>query len=167
MHFEKQQLDSHHILLSKPSTTVYFPILPQLHSANSVNSLSESALILDHSCPIHSCSLSFISPFSNLTYSIQTHAMCHSSNLVYPLTCTQCDGLYVRETRNSLSTRMNGHFSYTKSPNNLHFQQPFIPELLLIDCVLQNISSNTLPNHLLPSWTSLPVYFVLPTQPSY
>ena len=42
--------------------------------------------------------------------SIQTHVTCSSSNL----TCTQCDALYVEETRNSLSTRMNGHqFSMT------------------------------------------------------
>ena len=33
------------------------------------------------------------------------------SNLIYLLTCTQCDSFYVGEMKNSVSTRMNGHRS--------------------------------------------------------
>ena len=43
-------------------------------------------------------SLSFTSPVTNLTYPIHTYATCSSSNLIYLLTCTQCDSFYVGET---------------------------------------------------------------------
>ena len=48
-----------------------------------------------------------------------THATCSSSNLIYHLTCIQCDSFYVGETKNSLSTRMSGHRSSSINPNNL------------------------------------------------
>jgi len=53
--------------------------------------------------------------FSKWTPLFHTIATCSSSNL----TCTQCDSFYVGETKNSLSTRMNGHRSSSNSPDDL------------------------------------------------
>ena len=50
--------------------------------------------------------------------SISDKAICSSSNFIYFFSFTQCDAFYVGETKNSLSTRMNGHwFSFNKSNN--------------------------------------------------
>ena len=68
---------------------------------------------------IYTFEWNFLSPVTNLTYSIHTHDTCSSSKLIYFLTCTQCDSFYVGETKNSLSTRMNGHWSSSNSPDNL------------------------------------------------
>ena len=67
---------------------------------------------------IHPSSLSFTSPVTDLTYPIHTHATCSSSNLIYLLTCTQCDSFYVGETRNGLSARMNGQQSRRLAPSS-------------------------------------------------
>jgi hypothetical protein len=79
--------------------------------------------LTSHDCKnvwgIHHSSLSFTSPVTNITYPLHTHATYSSSNLIYLLTCTQCDSFYVDETKNSLSTKMNGHRSSTNSPDDL------------------------------------------------
>ena len=50
----------------------------------------------------------------------------------YLITCTQCDVFYVKEIKNSLSSKMNGHWSSTKSPNNLHYPVVIHTNSLLI-----------------------------------
>ena len=50
---------------------------------------------------------------------IHTHVTCSSNNIIYLLTFTQCDALYVSETKNSLSTRMNGHHTSSDNPDYL------------------------------------------------
>ena len=49
-----------------------------------------------------------------------SHTTCSSSNL----TCAQCDSFYMGETKNSLSTRMNGHRSSSNSPDDLPLPVP-------------------------------------------
>ena len=50
------------------------------------------------------------------------------SLIIYLLRCTQCDVFYVGETKNSLSTRMNGHrsTSLTSSSRSPHQISPFL-----------------------------------------
>ena len=48
---------------------------------------------------------------------------------IYLLTRTQCDSFYMGKTKNSLSTRMNGHRSFSNSPDDLPFQLQSTPDL--------------------------------------
>ena len=66
----------------------------------------QSALLSSHNyIPLTSVTR----PVTNTTFPIQILATCSSSNLIYLLTCTQCNAFYIGETRNSLSTWMNIH----------------------------------------------------------
>ena len=58
------------------------------------------------------------SPALSLTTPSYPHP-CHLLIQQPHLTCNQCDVFYLGETKNSLSTRMNGHRSSSNNPNKL------------------------------------------------
>ena len=118
-------------------------------------------------CPIHPSSLFFTSPVINLTYLIHTLATCSSSNLIYLLICTHCDAFYVRETKNSLSTTMNGHQSF----NNLPLLVAVYTKSYLITfnscwnvCVFHYLPPNT--NHITYHHLELVYQFILSSRRS-
>ena len=71
-------------------------------------------------------------PLIALSQFLLSNATCYSSNLIYEylLTWTQYDVFYVGETKNSLSTRMNGQFllqqswQFIPSGRNPHLTSP-------------------------------------------
>ena len=54
----------------------------------------------------------------NCTINIKEHFSCHSSNLVYCLSCRRCPALYIGETGRTLRERLGEHLRSTekKSP---------------------------------------------------
>ena len=124
---------SHPIPLSDPSTCnmLLHPLsITFCHLITSANSMSKPSWSLPipardpASKPTPYTRTLTLSPNSSILSKPKSLA---SSNLIYHRTCTQCDVFYARETRNSLSARMNGHQSSTKSPDNLPFWSPFTP----------------------------------------
>lgn len=61
-------------------------------------------------------------------YKVKGHISCHSTNLIYLISCRRCNLQYVGETSTSLATRINNHLSCirTKKPTpiGLHFNLP-------------------------------------------
>ena len=114
--------ESHNILLSEPSISNLLPPPPSImfcHSPNLCQLLTRTNLdpwppcpipgscpyqrTCCKTCPIHNSSKS---P-AHLTYPIHIHAIVSSSNLIYLLTSTQCDALYMGEKKNNFSTRIS------------------------------------------------------------
>jgi hypothetical protein len=129
--------ENHHILLSELSTCNLLPCLPfnhlphppNLHQLLVRNNLDPGPHILQfvptfardstiQPDPHRPAAQSLTRPVTNLIYPLHTHATCSSSKFIYLLTCTQCDAFYKDEIKNSLSTRMNGHYSSSNNLNN-------------------------------------------------
>ena len=68
-------------------------------------------------CPLLSTSQIAISNVSNkkhsCVYTENSNLSCHSQNLIYLMSCKNCNQQYVGETTTRLSVRMNGHRSST------------------------------------------------------
>ena len=88
---------------------------PALHSLRYRNNLDSWLLPLLETQVI--CSLLALSPASSILSTLM--ALAQPRNLIFILTYTQCDAFYVGETKNSLSSRMNGHCSISYNPENL------------------------------------------------
>ena len=77
---------------------------------------------------INPSSLSFTSSVTNLTYPIQTHATCSSSNLIN-LNCTQCDAFYVGELEIGTPRAWKGTNPPLTVPTTCPFQSKFTANL--------------------------------------
>ena len=78
----------------------------------------------------------------NLSYLSLIHQHFQQPNLC--ITCIHRDTFCMWETRNSLSTRINGYYVMEKNPDNFFFKFQFDSNWNI--CVLQNLSPNT--NHI-------------------
>ena len=80
-------------------------------------------------CPKLDTSGKITSNFSGREYVTKHNVTCKSNNLIYCITCTQCNKQYVGQTKLRLMDRFQGHFWCIQSnaPNNdvaKHFNLP-------------------------------------------
>ena len=62
-------------------------------------------------CPILNKTGTIKSHSNNKTFKSMTKVNCHSSNLIYVITCKTCGTQYVGQTKNHLQTQFQGHFN--------------------------------------------------------
>lgn len=79
-------------------------------------------------CLIFVESDTFHSESTNTTYHIRQPLSCHTTHVIYIITCTRCNIQYVGETTTTLRTRMNNHRNHIKHsydhPVARHFNAP-------------------------------------------
>ena len=81
-------------------------------------------------CPKLDKSGTILSHFSQREYVTKTNVTCKSNNLIYCISCTECNKQYVGQTKRRLMDRFQGHFwciqSKTTDNNDVakHFNQP-------------------------------------------
>ena len=60
-------------------------------------------------CPDINTTGTFTHPVSRKTYSVMRNVCCQSTNLIYLLQCTECNALYVGQTKNAIMKRTYQH----------------------------------------------------------
>jgi hypothetical protein len=79
-------------------------------------------------CNYITAGTTFRSSHNNRSYSVEGHITCKTSNIIYLVTCRNCQQQYVGQTSRTLADRANDHLSYirtrkTSKPTGLHFNQ--------------------------------------------